>query len=169
MARFRLTIAQLMAFVLFAGFGFAAMRSASVLWSSAIFTLTVVVLSAAILVAMARRGRVRMTWVGFALFGWIYFGTTFGPWAHVNGVTPPPYLSRLALDYWDAQLWSNSRIDTGPHGELLFSRFNSAVPWGPSDAFQFRRIGHCLAAIMFGLGGAVLGRHLAAKDERPNS
>ncbi len=47
--------------------------------------------------------------------------------------------------------------------------FNSAVPWGPSDAFQFRRIGHCLAAIMFGLGGAVLGRHLAAKDERPNS
>src|SRR5262249_4779035 len=72
MSRLRFTIAQAMALVLLAGIGFAALRSASVLWASAVFTLTVTVLSAALLAAMARRGRARMTWAGFALFGWIY-------------------------------------------------------------------------------------------------
>jgi hypothetical protein len=105
MTRYRFTLAQLMAIVLFTGFGFAALRSASVLWASAVFTLTVAVLSVAVLGAMARRGGARMTWAGFALFGWVYLGTTFGPWAAVHGVTAPPYATRWPLDYWDAQLF----------------------------------------------------------------
>jgi hypothetical protein len=36
------------------------------------------------------------------------------------------------------------------------------------DAFQFRRIGHCLSAILVGMGGAILGRLLAVEDDRPN-
>jgi hypothetical protein len=36
------------------------------------------------------------------------------------------------------------------------------------DAFRFRRIGHCVAAILFGLVGAVLGRLIAAEDDRPD-
>jgi hypothetical protein len=71
-------------------------------------------------------------------------------------------------------------MDTGPPGEVLFSRFPTwgggptpgppvAVPLvSRPDAFQFRRIGHCLAAIMIGLVGAVLGRFIAAEDARPN-
>ena len=120
MTRLRFTLAQLMATVIFIGLGFAAIRSASLLWASAVFTLTVVVLSAAILGAMARRGRARMTWAGFALFGWIYLGTTFGPWATVNGVTAPPYVTRWGLDYWDSKHWSVGRIDTASPGEELF-------------------------------------------------
>src|SRR6516162_9519888 len=173
-----------MAIVLVSGFGFAALRSAAVLWASAIFTLTVVVLSAAILGAMARRGRARMMWAGFALFGWIYLGTTFGPWAEGNGVKAPPYVTRWALDYWDAKEWYGGRLDTAPPGEVLFSRFApvqarpivGAIRAGPlpgppmtvPDAFQFRRIGHCLSAILVGMGGAILGRLLAVEDDRPN-
>src|SRR4051794_25401759 len=163
MTRPRFSLAQSMAIVLLIGVGIAATQSASVLWASAVFTLTVAVLSTAILGAMARRGRARMTWAGFALFGWVYLGTTFGPWAAGNGVLAPPYVTRWGLDYWDSKLWSGSpigRMDTGPPGEELFSRFTlpppavatsgpppatpAAVPFVPGlmpDAFQFRRIG----------------------------
>ncbi len=184
MSRFRFTIAQVMALVLFVGLGFAALRSSTVLWSSAVFTLTVALLSAAVLGAMARRGPARLTWTGFALFGWIYFGTTFGPWADVNGVKAPPYVTRWGLDYWDANRWPGGRINTAPPGEVLFSRFApvqarpivGAIRAGPlpaplvtvPDAFQFRRTGHCLAATLFGPVGAALGRLLAGEDDRPN-
>jgi hypothetical protein len=184
MTRYRFTLAQSMAIVLLIGVGLAAMHSASVLWSSTVFTLTVAVLSAAILGAMARRGRARMTWVGFALFGWVYLGTTFGLWAAANGVAAPPYVTRLALDYWDSKLWSVHRVETHQSGEELFSRPTPplppvAAPLNPAlappprvplvltpDAFQFRRIGHCLAAILFGLVGAVSGRLLTPRDEQ---
>ena len=74
--------------------------------------------------------------------------------------------------------------DTASPGEELFPRFTmqgmgggmsgGLVPGPPvtvplvsrPDAFQFRRIGHCLAAIMFGLIGMVLGRLTAAVDGR---
>jgi hypothetical protein len=190
MSRLRFSLAQSMAIVLFIGVGLAALHSASVLWSSTVFTLTVAVLSAAILGAMARRGRARMTWAGFALFGWVYLGTVFGPWAAGNGVTAPPYVTRWGLDYWDSKLWSVHRVETASSGEVLFSRFTPVLPpplvaatSGPApvsptavprvlvltpDAFQFRRIGHCLAAILFGLVGAVLGRLIAAAEDRPN-
>jgi hypothetical protein len=121
MTRLRFSLAQLMAAVIFIGLGFAALRSASRLGASAVFTLTVAVLSAAILGAMARRGRPRMTWAGFALFGWIYLGTIFGPWADGNGVTAPPYVTRWVLDYTAARLRDPNLRDTGVAGEVLFS------------------------------------------------
>jgi hypothetical protein len=141
MTRLRFTLAQLMAAVIFIGLGFAALRSASLLWVSAVFTLTVTVLLAAILGAMARRGRARMTWAGFALFGWIYFGTTFGPWADGNGVKAPPYMTRWVLDYPAARLWNtNWWVDSGGvPGEVLFSPFPT---WGMGG----------------GMGGGGLGR-----------
>jgi hypothetical protein len=163
MTRLRFTLAQLMAAVVFIGLGFAALRSASLLWASAVFTLTVAVLSMAVLGAMARRGRARMPWVGFALFGWIYLGTAFGPWADANGVGAPPYVTRWVLDYWDAaKRGPVSRMDLLP-GEVLFSPFPPVL-----NPRHFLRVGHCLAALLFGLVGAVSGRLLAVKDERPN-
>jgi hypothetical protein len=165
MTRLRFSLAQLMAAVIFIGLGFAALRSASPLWASAVFTVTVPVLSAAVLGAMARRGRARMTWAGFALFGWIYLGTTFGPWASVNGVMTPPYVTRWVLDYWDAKRGPVGQMDLRT-GEVLFSPFPPVLT--PIDSVQFRRVGHCLAAILFGLVGAVSGRLLASGDEQPN-
>lgn len=179
MTRLRFTLAQLMAIVLFIGIGFAAVRASSLLWASAVFTLTVAVLSAGILAAMVRKGRARLTWAGFALFGWVYLGTTFGPWTAANGVGAPPYVTRWGLDYWDSKLSGSgplqanrgplqaNRIDTAPPGEVLYPRY--PLPLFPPDSFHFRRIGHSLAAILFGLVGAVVGRLLATKDEQPKS
>ena len=184
MNRLRFTLAQLMVIVLFIGFGFAALRSGSVLWASAVFTLTVAVLSSAILAVMARRGRARMTWAGFALFGWVYLGTAFGPWADGNGVKAPPYVTKWLFDFTVTQTSWGLWVDNGPSGEMLFTppppMFTPPPPVSsppppvlvPFAAFrsalQFRQVGHCLAAILFGLVGAGLGRLLAMRDEQPN-
>jgi hypothetical protein len=184
MTRLRFTLAQSMAIVILIGVGLAALRSASALWSSALFTLTVVVLSAAILGAMAFRGRARMTWAGFALFGWIYLGTAFGPWAEGNGLKAPPYVTRWVLDYTSQRSWYANRIDTGVPGEVLFpapsimygmggGMKSGQVSGAPApvvlvDMFHFRRIGHCIAAIVFGLIGALVGRIMAARNDQPN-
>ena len=96
----RLSILGLMAVVLFVAVGFAALRSTSALWASAVFTLTVALLSASILGAVARRGDARLPWHGFAVFGWAYLLTTFWLWPEPNGVTAPPYLSKHLIDYF---------------------------------------------------------------------
>lgn len=48
MNRFRFTLAQLMAIVLFIGFGFAALRNANALWTSATFSLAILTVSVAL-------------------------------------------------------------------------------------------------------------------------
>ena len=57
MNRLRLTIANLMIVVLYAGLGFAALRNADEFWASATFTLAILAVSAAVVVAVARKGR----------------------------------------------------------------------------------------------------------------
>jgi hypothetical protein len=57
MSRLRLTIANLMAIVLYAGLAFAALRNPNCFWASATFTLAVLAVSAAVVGAVARRGK----------------------------------------------------------------------------------------------------------------
>ncbi len=81
-----------------------------------------------------------------------------------KGFRPP----NASFDYWDAQEWSSGRrMDTEPVGELLFSRFPRAL--APPGAFQARRIGHALAAIVFGLMEAGSTRLLVPRNDQPNS
>ena len=70
MNRLRFTIANLMVLVLYVGLGFAALRNADKFWASATYTLAILAVSAAVVVAVARKGRARLTWLGFAVFGW---------------------------------------------------------------------------------------------------
>src|SRR5437868_3875327 len=75
MTNLRFTLAQLMAIMLYLGFGFAARRNADDYWASATFTVAIISISAALVGAIARKGRARMTWAGFAVFGWAYVVT----------------------------------------------------------------------------------------------
>ena len=118
--RLRFSIAGLMTAVLLLAVGFAGLRTASALWASAVFTLTVTLLAAAILGAVACRGRSRIAWLGFGVFGWTYLLATFWLWPAPNGVTAPPLLTKALLDYFQpssktaAVMW----IDTAPPGEM---------------------------------------------------
>jgi hypothetical protein len=150
MTRFRFTLAPLMAIVLFIGFGFAALRNADAFWTRATYTLALLMISIAPLGALTRKGRARMAWVGFAVFGWTrllvgalphfrdrVFG--FGP------IASPGLLTESGYEYL---LWY-----LPIHRSL-----------GHVDAQVFCS----LEIILFGLVGAVMGRLMAAKEERSN-
>ncbi len=72
MSRPHFSLGTLLLAVLFAGVAFAALKSPSETWASALFTLAVAVLLVATLGAVHRRERGRAYWLGFALFGWVY-------------------------------------------------------------------------------------------------
>ena len=148
MTRLRFTLAQLMAIVLYVGFGFAALRNADEIWASAAFTLAFLMVSVASLGALARKGRARLTWAGFAVFGWFRFlvgalpltnSSVFGP------TSSPGLLSE----------------------QVLMHLMPYLMPPGGFTSFQ-AQVFISLDIIHFGLIGAIVGRLMAGKDERPN-
>ena len=180
--RARLSIAGLMAVVLLLAVGFAGLRAATALWASAMFTLAVALLAAAALGAAAIRGRPRMASLGFSLFGWVYLLSTFALWPGPNGVSAPPFLTKALLDALQpaAKPPAAMTIDPGPAGEMrtetpqivptfLPGNGNIAVlvPFGGRvvNLLHYRRIGHTLAALAFGLLGGLLGGILSTRGD----
>jgi hypothetical protein len=168
MNRPRVTIAGMMTVVLILGVGFAALRYSTIYWASGVFTLVVLLLSVATLGSIACRGRARATWAGFAVFGWIYFGTTFIAWPNSNGVTAPPYLTQALLESHPPAA-SDEKVliyDSAPTG-IRFSETPTFVGFTGRviNLLHFRCIGHSLAAVLFGLVGAALGRFFATRTQ----
>jgi hypothetical protein len=164
--RFRLSIAGLLAAVLLIAVGFAGLRTASALWASALFTLTVTLFATAILGAVVCRGSSRMAWLGFGIFGWTYLLATFWVWPGPNGVTAPPFLTKALLDSFQPSLKTSTviTIDTHQSGEMI----TEPPPIGAIrviDLTHYRRIGHMLAAIVLAILGAVVGTLLSTQSE----
>jgi hypothetical protein len=145
MTRLRFSIAQLMAVVLFVGFGFAALRNANAFWSSATFSLAIITVSVAFVGACARKEGTRMSWAGFATAGgiclaiWLLTPTTVGS---LNG--PPRSLLYGLQGYLNP----------------------SASGGGPFIAYV--QINNSLDVILLGLIGAVFCRLLVVEAGRPN-
>jgi hypothetical protein len=147
MKRLRFTLAQLMAVVLYVGFGFAALRNADELWASLTFTLAIITISTAFVGAFARKGRARTTWCGFAVFGVAYIVIALLPDRSFAGSVPIPWpilMIELGMAYLQ------------PYIHPL------PPPWT-----EYEQVSHSLGIILFGLVGAVLGRLVAVKDDRP--
>jgi hypothetical protein len=122
MRAFRFTIASLLGLVLFVAVGFAALREATELWDSAVFSTTVAVLSASVLLAVHRAEQKRAFWLGFALFGWIALGASL----------IPPIESRLLTTR--ALTWLDTKV---PGRDWKFTWMLSAAPLnGLSNASQ---------------------------------
>jgi hypothetical protein len=79
MFKFRFHIASLLGMILFFGVGFAALREATDLWQVGIFTLVILGLLVATLLAIHSTERRRAFWLGFALFGWVSLAATLVP------------------------------------------------------------------------------------------
>jgi hypothetical protein len=176
----RVSIAGLMVAVLLLAVGFAGLRTASALWASALFTFTVTLLAAALLGVAASRGRSRMACLGFALFGWVYLLTTFWLWPGPNGVSAPPFLTKALLDAVQPapKTPTTMTVDPGPVGEMSTEPPPKVVgtvrPGVPGfvpytgrviNLLHYRRIGHMLAAVAFGLLGGLLGSIFSALSE----
>jgi hypothetical protein len=145
MTRLRFTLAQLIALVLYLGFGFAALRNATALWASAALSLAVLTVSVALAGACSRKAAARMPWAGFAIAGgislviWLSTSSTIG---YVNG---PPHSFLYEL---------------GPYINPDAS--------GGRPLIAYTQISHSLDAILLGCLGAIFGRLLAPKDDRSN-
>jgi hypothetical protein len=68
----RFRIASMLSAILCVAVGFAALREANDQWDSVLFSLTLLLLLSAVLLAVDRTEGRRAFWIGFALFGWGY-------------------------------------------------------------------------------------------------
>jgi hypothetical protein len=150
MSRTRYTLAQLMALVLFLALGFAALRNANELWASLSFTVAIITIAAAPLLAWVRTGRERLTWTGYAVFRWTCV---------VVEILAPPGISGPF-----AQI---------PRPTLLFSLVLSQLPEYimPSAGLSvgYLQVCHSLGIILFGVLGAIVGRFIPLKGHQPGS
>jgi hypothetical protein len=176
--RLRFSIASLLTAIAFCGISLAALRSGFALWASAMFTTVVALFSAAILGAMASRGRPRLSWAGLAVFGWIYLAVAFGPWPF-NADGPPPLLTVPLLESIQDALFSDGKSPyltedrQGPQNQFVVrSRGNVGLMTGnrmpPSrtvSLIHYRQVGHTVGAAVFGLIGALLGWFFAVHNE----
>jgi hypothetical protein len=148
MTRLRFTLAQLMAILLYLGFGFAALRNADYLRASATYTLAIIMIAAVLVGAFVRKGRARTTWTGFAVFGWTYLIVVqLPPWDFGGLGFGPIQKPILLID------WGIARLQ--PYIYLTQGR----------DLTPYEQVSHSLGIILFGLVGAVLSHLLATKDE----
>jgi hypothetical protein len=188
MKRPRFTIAGLLGVIVFAAVAFAALREATDLWDGGVFSLTLLTVLSAVLLAIHCTDRKRAFWLGFSLFGWAYLGASL----------VPPVESRLlttkGLAYVDSKLSDRviavtfsvttpggsttvgkavQALAFSPVGKTLAVNSAGAVRlWnvttgrllaGPNGTTEnFIRIGHSLIALVMGWLGGCLSRRLYA-------
>ncbi len=167
----------LMALIALLAFSIAGLRDATETWASAAFTVAILILAAATLLAGLRRGRDRASWGGFALFGWIYVMLTFGSaLLGARRPLPPPLLmTPERLEQVQVSLAPNGRDQASPRqfirelsqGDpaLTITTYyvaGTALPPPPAgtriiDVRSFHAIAHSLGAIAFALIGGTFG------------
>ncbi|HEV3116941.1 MAG TPA: FG-GAP-like repeat-containing protein, partial [Gemmataceae bacterium] len=105
MIRPRFSIASLLGIVVFLAVALAALREATELCDSALFSAAVALLLVSVLLGVYRTERKRAFWLGFALFGWAYLVLTLVP--HIE----QRLLTRKGLAYLDSKRISIATAD----------------------------------------------------------
>ena len=193
MRHIRFTIASLLGLVLFVAVAVAALHRADDLWDSIVFSLTLGLLLASVLLAIHRAESRRAFWLGFALFGGAYLGASLIPPVEAR------LLTTRALAYLDSKVPGRDSVSPGqprttrtspctrspsrPRRNLSSTDQGRTIrlwdaatgqpiggPIGTSE--DFLRIGHSLTALVLAFLGGHLSRslyntgHRAAEEER---
>jgi hypothetical protein len=170
---FRLSIARLMAFVVYAAIGFAAFskvddRYYGRLLDDTYYMVTVFLLGLASIMAALSPGRSRGWWLGFAVFGWIHL--LFG-WPDSGGSpqatgTYRPRFPHTTYINW--VLFSYNAPDSSHFHQILANHFRSLLP-RPTNPQWETYVWHNVQTtitIATALLGAVVGNLLAIRNER---
>jgi hypothetical protein len=112
MKRFRFNIASLLSVIMVFGVGFAALREASDIWESGVFTLALAALLISILFAIHRTGKRRAFWTGFALLGSAYLGLSLLP------STESRLITTKALAFLDSKVPGRATLYTVINGGI---------------------------------------------------
>ena len=154
MPHLRITIAQSSAIVFCFGFAFAALRNANIFWSSATYTLAIIMITAAVVGALVGKGKTRSIWTGFAVFGWSHLLiSSLPPWPQDTQSFVPimkPFL---------VTVWGIVYLQPYLHPQPLL---------GGAEMFQYEQIAHSLGIMIFGMLGSIFSRLIMIKGEQPN-
>ncbi len=161
-----------MGVVLLAAIGLAALRTPSETWAGIVLLATLAALGIASVGAICLRGASRASFLGFAVFGWIYMAAAFLPYgvyprlptrglleqlapriAGIKGPFPPP--GGMGGMGGGMRSVGQGGGDAGGFGGQV-----SGAGLGPDGAERFFQIGHCLFALLAASVGAVLSRWL---------
>jgi hypothetical protein len=188
MKRFRFSIASLIRFTLICGVAFAALKESNDWWEKGTFTLVVLALLSAVLLAIHRDGARRAFWIGFALFGLVYLSLSVIPpvearlissqglgYLHsklpgqpiqnivftVTTTAPAPAnLQTLTSGAFNS---SGTVFTTARNGSVRVWNAATGKPlssWGGSPE-NFVKIGHTFIALLLACFGGMLSRRLA--------
>lgn len=189
----RYTIRSLLLVILFVGVAVAGLRAADDASDAGLLGLTLLILLTSVLLVVHRTERKRAFWLGFALFGWVYFVISM----------IPPLESRLpttkGLVFIDSKIpgrektfsYSVTLTNTSTQntvqtlafsprgGTLAVSSPGKVQVWkalsgtllaGPGGSTEnFLRIGHSILALVMAFVGGHLSRCLYAKERRPQA
>lgn len=153
MSRFQFSLARLIGVVFAIAICCAALRYASKLWASTVFTLTLGILFVGLLLAVYRRAEARAFWVGFSLLGWGYLLMVFGPW--FRSAVHNLLLTTRMLDYIAEKL------------SVSGGRVELAILLGDSwYAAPFVVIGHLLLLLAIAFSGGMMASHFFRQANR---
>jgi hypothetical protein len=164
----RFSLLGLMALVAYTALACAALRYATELWASSLFTLAVLLFLFAVLAIALRSGPTRAGWIGFVLFGGGYLLLANGPWPQadlvtnpalgwlqqkIHGETPAPAVGMATV----STPWINT-VNTFTTSQVLLwdaTAGRSLTTSAPPSAPTFVRIGHTLLSPLLGLLGVL--------------
>ena len=195
MSRIRFTIGSLLGVIVVLGVVLAALKESSDLWESGIFSVTLVVLLASILLAVHRTESRRAFWLGFALFGWSYLGLSLVPSMESRLITTKAFayldskVPGRSLGTFTIRLSGNGSGSPGNQVEnvafsadgtrLAASSQGSVRVWDAATGRllggwtgtteNFIRIGHSLFALLAGWFGGLLSLRLSRASRSPET
>lgn len=181
MKPFRVSIAATLGVIAVLAVGFMGMREGTVVWAASAFCLTLAFLLASTLKAALGPRSGRAGAFGFALFGWVYLATIFGPFGRLE-IPPMPHawLAEKALERlhptpeveepagsWQSSTTTYRVVQFNATGTQLVSqppRYKpGSVVWA-GDGNHFRQSAHAMAALVFGVVGMVAGRSTLCRE-----
>jgi hypothetical protein len=189
MCRLRFSIASLLGLVVCVAVGFAALRAATDLWDSAVFSAALGLLLVSVLMAVHRTERRKAFWVGFAVFGWTGLLASLVPpiEARLSTTKLLAYLDSSALGRGNVETLSiaiDTSTSSASQSDLLVAISPSAtaantgrplsvklwdvatgkrVSANSGTTENFLRIGHSLIALLLGWLGGQVSKFLHAR------
>ncbi len=160
MKPFRVSIAATLAVIATCALGFMGLREGKPLWASLMFCLTLACLLMATLKEIVGAAGSRPGSIGFALFGWVYLATIFGPWGRLE----TPYMPQIwGVEAMLERLHPRPQY-VGSPWDLAFPSITpftlkpvSAAPWS-GDVNCFRQSAHSMGSLLFGVVGLLAAR-----------
>lgn len=150
------TLAGLLVLVALLALAMAAVRSASVLWTTAATTFALAVLLAAPLAAVYARGGERAFWVGFTLFGWVYLILVNWSWL---GAQVGHDLTGGLRELAEAWLPFDETQPFASPADRTEKQLQHAIRLG-----NVSQIGRLILTLLFALLGGVVSRSLAGRE-----